>query len=248
VEVSGFGEVSFITIPSDGISTPYGGKMAPSSWNTFSLLLRQEWTPFLFRNNFKGKEFRFQRTIGEVIHVIGLQKNKYGGSCCVNLGIQLTFLPLAPGGSPQSDVPVRVESCEFQWRLAPLGYTDYWWAYEQGVAAHLPLSMLQEKNAGLLERALHLAHTYETVGEPAFQRLARVDQIADLIKLEDLDNESRVVPEYAFTPARAGLTMARIHKHLGNHELSRRFAHAGLERINKAKGLLEELEKLSWSE
>jgi hypothetical protein len=222
--------------------------MASSSWNTFSLLLRQEWMPLLSRAGFKGKDFRFERRMGDVIHVIGLQKNKYGGSCCVNMGVHLAFLPLPGGDLPQSGILVRVESCEFQWRLAPMGYTDYWWAYEQGIAAHLPLSMLQEKNAGLLERARHLAITYESVGEPAFQRLANVEQIADLIKLEDLDNKARLVPEFAFTPARVGLSMARIHKHLGNHELARRFAQAGLERIGKAKGLLDELERLSGSE
>jgi hypothetical protein len=81
------------------------------------------------------------------------------------------------------------------------------------------------------------------VGEPAFQRLASLSQIANLIHLVDLDNPIRVVPEYAFTSGRAGLTMARIHKHLGDHDLARRFARAGLERIGKAKAIQVELEK-----
>ncbi|HSB65773.1 MAG TPA: DUF4304 domain-containing protein [Anaerolineales bacterium] len=201
--------------------------------------------PFLSRVGFEGDGERFQRTIGDVIHVIGLQKNKYGGSCCVNLGIHLSFLPLSAGNFPQPGVPVRAESCEFQWRLKPAGYTDYWWAYEPGVAGHLPLSILQEENRDLAERARHLATTYETTGEPAFQHLISLNQIAALIKLEDLDNEWPIVPEYAFTPGRAALTMARIHKHLGDYELARQFALAGLQRIGKAKALLEELEKLS---
>jgi hypothetical protein len=53
---------------------------------------------------------------------------------------------------------------------------DYWWAYEQGVAAHLPLSMLQEENHGPRERARHLARTYEAIGEPAFPRLSTVHE------------------------------------------------------------------------
>ena len=219
--------------------------MSANSWKTFLSLLRQEWMPILLSTGFKGNGQRFQRVIGDVFHVIGLQRNKYGGSCCVNLGIHLGFLPLPGGDFPQADIPVRVESCEFRWRLAPEGYTDYWWAYEQGVAAHLPLAMLQEENHGPEERALHLAKTYEAVGEPAFQRLASVNQIAELIKLEDLDRDSRIVPEYMFTPARAALTMARIHVHIGNVEISRRFAQAGLQRIGKAKALIEELKKLS---
>jgi hypothetical protein len=221
--------------------------MATKSWKTFLALLRQEWIPFLVSKGFEGKGERFQRTIDDVVHVIGLQKNKYGGSCCVNLGIHLSFLPLPGAVFLQPGYPVRVESCEFLWRLAPVGYTDYWWAYEQGAAAHLPYSLLQEENHGPVERAHHLTRTYELVGEPAFQRLATLEQIAALIKLDDLYKNERVVPEYAFTSARAALTMAHIHKHMGNTDLARRFAQAGLERIGKAKGLLEELEQLSKS-
>jgi hypothetical protein len=222
--------------------------MALNSWKTFLTLLRQEWVPFLAGVGFEGDGERFQRTLGDVIHVIGLQKNKYGGSCCVNLGIHLSFLPLPGGSFPQPGVPVRAESCEFQWRLTPKGYTDYWWAYEQDVAAHLPLSMLQKENRGPLEQARHLAKTYETTGEPAFKRLSSVDQIAGLIKIEDLDRGWPIVPEYAFTTGRAALTMARIHKHLGNDDLSRRFAQAGLQHIGNAKGLVEELNRLSKGE
>ena len=217
--------------------------MTTISWQTFFGLLRQEWLPFLKDVGFKRNGVRFQRVIGDVYHVIGLQKNKYGGSCCVNLGLHLSFLPLPSGNFPQPDEITRVESCEFQWRLAPPGYTDYWWAYEQGVSAHLPLAFLKEENRSPLERARHLANTYMAVGEPAFQRLASLSQIANLIHLVDLDNPIRVVPEYAFTSGRAGLTMARIHKHLGDHDLARRFARAGLERIGKAKAIQVELEK-----
>jgi len=217
--------------------------MTASSRDTFFLVLRDEWVSFLSRSGFKGDGERFQRDIGDVIHAIALQKNKYGGSCCVNLGVHLYFLPLTAGGLPQVGVPVRVESCEFQWRLTPPGFTDYWWAYEQGATAHLPVSMLQEENLGPRERARHLARTYEMNAEPAFQRLSTVNQIADLIRLKDLSNEWRIVPQYAFTPGRAGLTMARIHQHLGNHELARRFAEVGLERVGKAKAVRAELEK-----
>ena len=219
-------------------------RLTMNSRDTFFTALRNEWTPFLTRSGFQGDGERFQRVTGEVIHTLSLQDSKHGGSCCVNLGVHLSFLPLTAGGPPQAGVQVRAESCEFQWRLTPPGYTDYWWAYEQGVAAHLQLSMLQEANSGPLERAHHLARTYETIGEPAFQRLSTVDQIANLIKLDDLAKEWRIVPEYSFLTGRAGLTMARIHQHLGNHELARKFAKSGLERVGKARAVRAELEKL----
>jgi hypothetical protein len=215
-----------------------------NSRDVFFKVLRNEWIPFLTRTGLQGDRERFQRVSGEIIHAIGLQENKYGGSCCVNLGVHLSFLPLTTGALPQTGAQVQAESCEFQWRLTPPGHTDYWWAYEQGVAAHLPLSMLQEENSGPMEQAHHLARTYEEFGEPAFQHLSTVHQIANLIKLEDLAKEWRIVPEYAFLPGRAGLTMARIHQYLDNHELARRFAEVGLERVGKARAVRVELEKL----
>ncbi len=220
--------------------------MKSSSEDAFFAVLKEEWIPFLKRTGFKGHGQRFQRVYGDVIHVIGLQKNKYGGSCCVNLGIHLSFLPL-PGISnlPLEGIQVRVESCEFQWRLKPPGYTDYWWAYETGVAAHLPLAFLNEKSSGAVERANHLVKTYELYGEPDFQRLSTVEQIANLIRVEDLAKGYRLVPEYAFTPCRAGLTMARIHHHYGNDDLARRFAKAALELEGRASGLHAELEQLA---
>lgn len=217
--------------------------MTTSSRDIFFATLKEEWNPLLSRAGFRGDGERFQRSIGDVIHAIALQENKYGGSCCVNLGVHLTFLPLTAGGFPQPGTYIRAEACEFQWRLTPPGFTDYWWAYEQGVAAHLPLPFLHEENRGPRERARHLARTYEAIGEPAFQRLSTADQIAHLIELADLSKEWRIVPEYAFTPGRAALTMARIHQHLGNNMLARRFAEAGLERVGKARAIREALEK-----
>jgi hypothetical protein len=216
--------------------------MTATSRDIFFNLLRDEWGAFLRHAGFVGTEERFQRELGPVIHALAVQESKHGGSCCINLGVHLDFLPLTTGKPPQAGAHVRPESCEFQWRLTPPGFRDYWWAFEKGAAAHLPPPMLQEENAGPAERAQHLAGTFETQGEPAFQRLSTLQQIADLIKLQDLDNEWRIVPEYAFTPGRAGLSMARIHRQLGNHDLARRFAVAGLERVGKARAVHLELE------
>ncbi|NJN95832.1 MAG: DUF4304 domain-containing protein [Anaerolineales bacterium] len=213
------------------------------SKDTFFACLRDEWAPLLRRSGFKGSGQRFQRDLGQVIHVIGVQVNKYGGSCCVNLGLHLRFLPftnnqlLAPGEK------IRVESCEFQWRLTPPGSTDYWWAFEQGVKAHLPPGLLDKTNTGPVEEARHLINTFETYGEPRFQTVTTVAQVSELIQVEDIERSWPVSPLYSFTPVRAGLTMARIYEYLGNRERAGMFARAGLSRVGQAKAVRTALEE-----
>jgi hypothetical protein len=150
------------------------------------------------------------------------------------MAVHPVTLPLTAGGVPAAGAVLRAESCEFRWRLAPEGFTDYWWAWEQGAAAHLPLSMLQEPNPGAVERALHLVRTWQESGQPAFVRLATVEQIAGLIRVDDLERVP-ISAHYCYTPARAALTMARIHRHLGDAATARRFAQAGLERVGSGR-------------
>lgn len=214
-----------------------------NSKEIFFAVLRDEWAPLLRRLGFKGSGQRFQRDLGQVIHVIGVQVNKYGGSCCVNLGLHLRFLPLTNNQLPAWGEKIKAEACEFQWRLTPPGHTDYWWAFEQGVKAHLPLGMLDKANLGPVEEAHHLLHTFETYGESRFQTVATVAQVAEVIQVEDIERGWPVSPLYSFTPGRAGLTMARIYEYLGNREWARVFARVGLSHVGQAKAVRVALEE-----
>lgn len=192
---------------------------------------------------FVGSGQNFHRIREEVIQVINIQVNKYGGSCCVNLGLHLTFLPIA-GESPLMDPKkLRASSCEFRWRLAPPGATDYWWGYEEGVTAHLPFGMSGGKGQGPVEKARDLMKTYEAYGEPRFQSVMTIEAIARLFQPDDIEDD-KPLPLYGYTHSRGALTMARIHSYLGNKKLSRQFAEVGLENIGKAKALRIEFEKL----
>ncbi len=215
-----------------------------SAKEAFFATLHNEWYPLLRHSGFKGSGQRFQRENNEVIHAIGVQVNKYGGSCCVNLGIHLRFLPLSNNQMLASGQKIRVESCEFRWRLAPPGHTDYWWGFESGVKAHLPLSFLDQKQQGPVKQARHLIETYTAYGEPYLQSLMTVVDIAGTIRVEDIGRNELKSPIYAFAAGRAGLTMARIHKYLGNIEMARQFAETGLQHVGKARQVQEALEKL----
>lgn len=205
--------------------------------------LKSEFAPKLRAIGFSGSGQNFRRFRDEVIQVINIQVNKYGGSCCVNLGLHLTFLPIA-GESPLTNPKkLRASSCEFRWRLAPPGATDYWWGYEESLAAHLPFGMEGGKGREPIEKARDLIKTYEAYGEPRFQSVMTVEDIAQLFQPDDIGS-GKPLPLYGYTHIRGALTMARIQRYLGNEKLTRQFAEVGLEKIGKAKVLRREFEKI----
>lgn len=205
--------------------------------------LKSEFAPKLRALGFKGSGQNFRRIRDEVIQVLNIQVNKYGGSCCVNLGLHLTFLPIA-GESPLTDPKkLRASSCEFRWRLAPPGATDYWWGYEEGVAAHFPFRMEGGKGQGPIEKARDLMKTYDAYGEPRFQSVMSAEAVARLFQPDDIGS-GKPLPLYSYTHARGALTMARINRYLGNVESARQFAEVGLENIRKGKALRREFEKI----
>ena len=89
--------------------------------------LREDFYPNLRECGFKGSGQHFRRVNGDVIHAINIQNNKYGGSCCLNLGIHLSFLPIA---WPKDQMPdlgkIKEIDCIFRRRLAPTGKSDFW--------------------------------------------------------------------------------------------------------------------------
>lgn len=205
--------------------------------------LKTEFAPKLRAFGFKGSGQNFRRFHDEVIHVINIQVNKYGGSCCVNLGLHLTFLPIAGETLLKDPKKLRASSCEFRWRLAPGGATDYWWGYEKGIAAHLPYQMEGGKGRGPVEKARDLIKTYVDYGEPRFQSVMTIEAVARLFQPDDIGS-GKSLPLYGYTHSRGALTMARIHRYLGNEKLTKQFAQVGLENIGKAKALRKEFESI----
>ncbi len=194
-------------------------------------LLKQEFAPRLREVGFKGSGIHFRRIRGEVINTINIQGNKYGGSSAVNLGLHLSFLPLAWNNELPDLAKIREVDCEFRNRLAPGRKADYWWKY----------SGLFVSPAKQVE---HLVRTYFEVGEPVFARYDSTDAIADAISLDDVLSGSYIDVLGGVTNVRAALTMARIHEHLGDRDLAHAFAKAGLERVERATSLIPRFEEI----
>ena len=59
----------------------------------FLQVIKDEFAPRLRDIGFKGSGHNFKRINNEIINIINIQVNKYGGSYAVNLGLHLTFYP-----------------------------------------------------------------------------------------------------------------------------------------------------------
>ena len=118
--------------------------------------LKERFIPLFRKSGFKGSGNHFRRITNEVIHALNIQGNKYGGSCCVNLGVHLSFLPMF-GVDPSNLLDlktVKVGHCEFSKRLAPSGHTDFWWGYSGNISGDTSNNID------------HLVATYVAEGEP----------------------------------------------------------------------------------
>ena len=95
----------------------------------FFNILKEEFAPRLRNIGFKGSGQNFRRLNGEIINTINIQGHKYGGSCAVNLGLHLSFLPVNWSDQLPDVKTIKEVDCEFRKRLAPKNKGDYWWKY-----------------------------------------------------------------------------------------------------------------------
>jgi len=193
--------------------------------------LKQELSPKLREIGFKGSGQNFRRTKNEVINVLNIQVNRYGGSCAVNLGLHLTFLPMSSNTELPNLKKIQEYDCEFRTRLAPNNKSDYWWKYDDFLRS-------PEK------KAQHLIDTYFKFGETLFRKFDSVRKIAAMFTIDDFKKKDWLYVFGDVTLQRGVLTMARIHCHLGNKSRAKEFAIFGLENLGRATILRPQYEEI----
>lgn len=199
--------------------------------------LKDQFFPKLREHGFKGSGQNFRRLSGEVIHTINIQANKYGGSCCVNLGLHLSFLPYNWSENELPDAKkIKEIDCEFRGRLSEKGIGDQWWKYDGGLFGSAKSSSTQ------------LMNTYWHVGEPLLQKYQKAEDFVTLYSLEQLKEKDYLPVFGGITRQRAALVMARILSHLDKKKEAREFARIGLDHLGRAISLKPQLEEFITSQ
>ena len=197
----------------------------------FFSILKQELSPKLREIGFKGSGQNFRRINNEIVNIVNIQVNRYGGGCAVNLGLHLSFLPMSSNTVLPNLENIKENDCEFRTRLAPKNKPDYWWIYDG-------ILISPEK------KARHLFNTYFKYGEPVFKKYDSVENIAAMFTIDDFKKKDSLYVFGYITLQRGALTMARIHIHLGNMEKAREFANFGLQNIGRATVLQPQYEEI----
>jgi hypothetical protein len=200
-------------------------------YDRFHQLLKRDLSPVLRAERFKGSGVTFRRINEDVIHVLNIQGSRYGGKCCVNLGLHYSFLP-TPDGRPVTD-PKKLHEyeCEFRGRMHETQESDHWWTYGATEA---------ESEAGVA----NLIDVYRRQGATFFKKFEPFPEVFDAITPAEIDAGDLSKLPAAMTLVRAALTMARLMKHLGRSDRCRQFAEVGLRHLGGAVGLGTELERL----
>lgn len=208
--------------------TPDHRPMTPE----FRSQLKLKLAPLLRAAGFTGSGSTFRRSGDGMIQVLNVQGSQWGGSCCVNLGVHLSFMPTVIG-QPADPKKITEPLCEFRRRLAPAGQSDCWWKYGS-----------DEREAA--RSADELVDLVQRVALPHFERFRAFPGSFEGITPQALAADDLSAFPGRSSVARAGLVMARIAAHLGQPERSREFAEIGLAAVKvRGGGLVHELEKLA---
>jgi hypothetical protein len=200
-------------------------------YDRFHALLKRDFAPLLRDDGFKGSGTTFRRINGEVTHVVNIQGSKYGGQCCVNLGLHYSFLPTA-GGDRVTDPKKLLEcQCDFRDRVHEAHESDHWWSYGTTDA---------ESEANIA----NLLDTYPRRGASFFGKFEPFPAVFEKITPVDLDAGDLSKLPTEMTQLHAAITIARIMQHLGRADKCRQFAEVGLRHLGRAVGLKPELERL----
>jgi len=123
---------------------------------------------------FKGSGFDYLMDTEDFLFAIGIQGNRYGGQCCVELGIQPKNLNT--DGSRFLDFKkMKYVDCEFRTRLSPRGQGDFWWTYDDD----------ENKNRKLAD---DIVQTIRDFAIPVIKKIKDNPDFLEEIEPEDLDN------------------------------------------------------------
>ncbi|HJT30564.1 MAG TPA: DUF4304 domain-containing protein [Pirellulales bacterium] len=185
--------------------------MAAKNARWFAKLLKSRFAPVLRADGFAAQHNGWMRLRDPVINWLDVQARMAGGSCCVNLGVHMTFLP-RPGGSDGGTIASDIQQgyCEIFSRLTWEGEHDHWWPYDAGeVAAADLVACYEERGRPVFERYSSFPHPFVDITPDAFDDAA----LDELLPLTDTGKM---------------LLLARVHDYLGNVQFAIRFSEMGL--------------------
>ncbi|MEK3707857.1 DUF4304 domain-containing protein [Paenibacillus sp. FSL R7-0198] len=206
----------------------------------FRKLIRVYFAPKLHEVGFMGTDHHFVKTTdNHFIYTLVIQADKSGGSCVMEMGVHLDFLPNSIGEFKSSN-EITTYDCEFRKRLDKKAnwfkrfFTverERWFQY--GETDEDAIVTIDEMTQLFLDQGMSYFSQFNNPRMITSISLAEI--IARSKKIEDFG---------APLDLRLALLIARTHKFLGNDRDAKDYAQWGLNNIGEAKGLIKDFEAI----
>lgn len=205
----------------------------------FRKLIKEQFAPKLHELGFKGTNQHFIKTTdNHYIYTLVIQADKYGGSCVMEMGVHLDFLPNTIGEFISTN-KITTYDCEFRKRISNkinwlsrffTGEHERW--FEFGESEEEAFDIIRSMQEHFLDQ-----------GMSYFSQFNEFPKSITTITMGEIVNKAKKLEELG-APAslRLALLIARTHKFLGDDRKAHEFAQWGLNNIGFAQGLNKEFE------
>ncbi|WP_338593963.1 DUF4304 domain-containing protein [Paenibacillus sp. Y5S-9] len=206
----------------------------------FRKVIRVYFAPKLHEVGFMGTDHHFVKTTdNHFIYTLVIQADKSGGSCVMEMGVHLDFLPNSIGEFKSSN-EITTYDCEFRKRLDKKAnwfkrfFTverERWFQY--GETDEDAIVTIDEMTQLFLDQGMSY---FSQFNDP---------RMITSISLAEIIARSKKIKDFgAPLDSRLVLLIARTHKFLGSDRDAKDYAQWGLNNIGEAKGLIKDFEAI----
>ncbi|WP_209444287.1 DUF4304 domain-containing protein [Paenibacillus ihuae] len=193
---------------------------------------------------FMGSDHHFRKNSDEhFIYTLVIQGNRYGGSCIIELGVHLDFLPI--GLNEKADNHnLTVYDCEFRERIeAGIPWTQRIFGPAQAQAGWFEYG---KSEADAIRTINRMYKVFKVRGLEYFDQFKGFPEPILSITLEELKagRSKQQMSMGAPLDLRLALVIARTHEFVGDLNSSLKFAEWGLNHLGQATGLKPYFEEL----
>nr|WP_232381216.1 DUF4304 domain-containing protein [Paenibacillus tianjinensis] len=191
-----------------------------------------------------GSDHHFRKNSDEhFIYTLVIQGNRYGGSCIMELGVHLDFLPIGLSGKADNH-NLTVYDCEFRERIeAGIPWNQRIFGPAQAQAGWFEYG---KSEADAIRTINRMYKVFKVRGLEYFDQFKGFPKPILSISLEELKagRSKQQMSMGAPLDLRLALVIARTHEFVGDLDSSLKFAEWGLNHLGQAAGLKPHFEEL----
>ncbi|WP_127534509.1 DUF4304 domain-containing protein [Paenibacillus kobensis] len=202
----------------------------------FKQLLKTTWEPLLRQHGFTGSNGNYRTKVNDhFIYVVNIQGDRYGGLCCVNLGVYIDFIPNTLGKHLPLN-KVSVVDCEFRTRLSDVELEDAWWSYG-------------DTETEAMESIEHMTETFVQHGLAYFAQFQEFPKPFIGMSFKNVEQRTDKVRKLGNSPTdvRLALVIARVQLYIGQTEQATAWSQWALDQIGTGfagRALIGEFEQI----